>query len=192
MKGRTIETGAAFVELAIVIILLLGLFLGAFEFTRAFRAQVAINSISRELASSVFESCENVFIFQLSGSSLDQCVDAVASQFYADLLANPSLPDMDDRLILHLKVWHEPVTTISPNYCTGPGSPREFSYGISNFPQDLSRITPQRRKKLSSLCESGHGMITVSEVRYRYEPMIEAIAGIFDYKGGQFYAGAIY
>jgi len=163
------EAGAALLELAISIPLLLGLIFGALEYSRSFKQLQISAALSREAASVAYRECGG------DGETAVECLDLAQDNFqrYAESLAPGSE--------VIISMYQRPTITSSPALLhSSPAAPISHT---SRFSAGGSEILGIPNDGLIS----DHRRLVIAEVWLPFQAIVPGIGGIFNSLTDEFY-----
>ena len=178
------QNGSALLELSVVTLVLMLLFLGVFEATRAFQAHLAVNTISRHAGVTVYQDCNNQMTRQaLRLGTQASCYQSRSAAVLAMERNSNVLKEANSRLGLHTSYWEWDATG---------GACVEVFPPVQNNATHVvatSRINTAD-VSFARLCQQLQ-QLTVAEAFYRYRPGIPAISGMFGFRERTLYAVGI-
>lgn len=151
MNGKiSTERGAAILELAIVLPVLVLLFFASLELVRALEAKNAIAIFSRELAHAVYTDCLELDSKTISGADapyIQECAQTDASQLYAIATggSNPVMPGIS--MVVNVFEYRGGAVVNRAHVEFPPGTPSRYNTASGIGPgaspvlySDLTRV----------------------------------------------------
>lgn len=158
------ESGAALIELAVILPFLLLLFFGAVDLVRMFQARQIMTALSRESANTVFREC-----LELDGQVLTDCIGDVWNRLTQ--VSGIALPGT--RVVISLYRWSGTTSTATRiAYCDSSPPPTPSGCDVDGI--NNSRFTaasfPAGNTPLTVMIRETE-RLAVGEVFYTYQPM---------------------
>ena len=190
-RRRSSQNGVALVELAIVIIPVLILAMGAIELGRTIRTQMVMNSLAEELAFSLLKNCENIALieaFNVGGTTLPGCVAATTATMMNDAIAAGVVSD-PSRLQIWSSVWRkQPFSAATTAFCNAPVL--RIPGVLGRMPSFTGALDPAMQMRLTGWCNSQH-FIAFTEAAYEQQPIVPFMGWISSVVTNT-YGGALY
>lgn len=186
--------GAAFLELAIVLPIVLALLLGAVEFSRELRTKLQVSGLAQQVAEEAFRRCWDRVRYAGSAGAENTEAQGCLEDFNDARLRN-MIASVDASAVVRVTMFRCPKAgaTFGANllkekivYLNLPPSGN-----LPSFYMNEAKFNGSASDSLFEICNSKSPIVSV-EAKIRYKPIIPSFPKFFNAVDGELYAVSYY